>query len=154
MNIQIISFNKLYANDFKLLNFEWLEKYFHIEDYDRIVLENPQKYILDIGGDIYLAKCEDQIVGTIALMKREANMYEIAKMAVTKKYKGHKIGLRLLYWSIQKAIEKGASRVFLDTNSKLKPALHLYEKIGFKNIPAPKDSPYCRCNTRMEIVLK
>lgn len=58
LEVNIIHFNEYYANDFAQLNFEWLEKYFYIEDYDKKVLLNPEKYILDKGGYILLALVE------------------------------------------------------------------------------------------------
>mgnify|MGYP005991127267 CR=1 FL=1 len=151
--VDIIAFNEKYANDFATLNFEWLEKYFYIEDYDREVLTNPKKYILSKGGQILYALIDGEVVGTVALIKRGEGMFELSKMAVTEKYKGLRIGQKLMYACIDYAGQHGCSNLFLDSNRKLEPALNLYRKVGFKEIPVPKDTPYERCNIRMELNL-
>ena len=148
--LKIINFEAQYAEDFLILNLEWLEKYYHVENYDREVLSKPDKYILSKGGHILFALIEDKVVGTLALINRQEDGYELSKMAVTESFQGQKIGKKLIYAGISKAIELGTHRLFLDSNTKLKPALNLYRRVGFKEIPVG-DSPYDRCDIRMEI---
>ena len=50
MNVSIVDFDAGYAESFKNLNYEWISKYFEIEDSDRKMLEDPQGYIIDRGG--------------------------------------------------------------------------------------------------------
>ena len=64
LNVQIISYKEEFKHCFFNLNIEWLEKFFVVEPYDKEVLSQPEKYILNDGGCILFAKCEDQIVGT------------------------------------------------------------------------------------------
>ncbi|TNE55930.1 MAG: GNAT family N-acetyltransferase [Bacteroidetes bacterium] len=149
--IRIVPFEEQYTKEFTQLNFEWLEKYFYIEEYDREVLTKPQEYILNPGGFIFMALYGDQVVGTVALIKRGDGDYELSKMAVTEQYKGLRIGQKLMYYCINFAGEMGFERVFLDSNRSLTPAIQLYHKVGFKEIPVPEDSPYERCNIRMEL---
>ena len=151
--VQIIQYDSKYKEAFTQLNFEWLEKYFYIEDYDREVSTQPQEYILDEGGHIYFAKMGDEIVGTVALINRGDEGFELSKMAVTEEYKGLRIGQKLMYACIHYAGELGIERVFLDSNRKFTPAITLYNKVGFKEIPVPKDTPYERCNIRMELFI-
>jgi ribosomal protein S18 acetylase RimI-like enzyme len=47
----------------------------------------------------------------------------------------------------------GLKRLYLESNSVLKPAVSLYEKIGFKHIKGAS-SPYARCDVQMELKLK
>jgi GNAT superfamily N-acetyltransferase len=151
LKVQIVPFDKQYIKDFTQLNFEWLEKYFYIEDYDREVLTQPQKYILDEGGHIFFALFGDEIVGTVALIKRGDKVFELSKMAVTEKYQGLRIGQKLMYKCIHYAGQSGWEKLFLDSNTILIPAITLYHKVGFKEIPVPEDTPYERCNIRMEL---
>ena len=153
LKVTIINFEDQYTNNFTQLNFEWLEKYFYIEEYDKKVLLNPQKYILDEGGHILFALINEKIVGTVALIKRENGVFELSKMAVTEDYQGFRIGQKLMYACIDLAGRTGAKRLFLDSNTKLTPAITLYNKVGFREIPVPKDTPYERCNIRMELYL-
>ena len=88
MDITFINYNKTYSNNFYELNIEWLEKYFNVEDYDRSILNNPDKYIIDEGGEILFAKHKGEIVGTVALMPTKQNkVYELTKMAVNPDFK-------------------------------------------------------------------
>jgi N-acetylglutamate synthase-like GNAT family acetyltransferase len=153
LNVKIIPFNEKYTTDFTQLNFEWLEKYFYIEDYDRKVLTNPKKYILDKGGYIFFALVNETVVGTVALIKREKSVFELSKMAVTSNYKGLHIGQKLMYKCIGFAGNNNIKRLFLDSNTILTPAITLYKKVGFKEIPVPKNTPYERCNIRMELYI-
>ncbi|MCG8574091.1 MAG: GNAT family N-acetyltransferase [Flavobacteriales bacterium] len=153
LKVEILLFEDKYTTDFAELNFEWLRKYFYIEEYDRKVLQNPSEYILKPGGQILFARVNDKIVGTVALINREEEGYELSKMAVTEEFKGLRIGQKLMYACLDYAGQAGINRVFLDSNRKLTPALRLYEKVGFKEIPVPTDTPYERCDIRMELYL-
>ena len=52
---EIINYSNEYANDFKQLNLEWLNKYNLAESHDLKIINDPKKTILDGGGYIYLA---------------------------------------------------------------------------------------------------
>ena len=62
--IEIIEFSEDLSEPIKTLNYEWLEKYFRIEEGDVISLSDPKKYIVDGGGYICYTKLNGQIVGT------------------------------------------------------------------------------------------
>ena len=53
--------------------------------------------------------------------------------------------------AIEKAKEKKAGKIILYSNTKLVPAIELYRKLGFKEIPV--DGPYQRSDIKMELVL-
>ena len=153
MDVTIINFKEEYTKNFTQLNFEWLEKYFYIEEYDKKILLNPQKYILNEGGHILFALLNNEVVGTVALINRNNNVFELSKMAVTSKYQGLKIGKKLMMACIEYAKNNDVKRLFLDSNTKLAPAISLYNKVGFKEISVPSHTPYERCNIRMEMYL-
>lgn len=148
--VNIINFEDRYTDNFAELNFEWLKKYFYIEDYDRKVLTNPRTYILDAGGHIFLALAEEEVVGTVALIKRGEGMFELSKMAVTSKYQGLKIGQKLMDACLTYVKENEVKYLFLETNTKLAPAIALYKKNGFVEVPSLEDTPYERSDMRME----
>ena len=81
--IEIIPFSSEYSSAIKTLNFEWLEKYFEVEDSDIKTLSNPQLEIIDKGGKIFYAKYQNLIVGTVSLLKIDECTFELSKMAVT-----------------------------------------------------------------------
>ena len=153
IEVELIEYHPKFADDFARLNFEWLEKYFVVEDYDAKLLLNPQKYVIDPGGEILLASVDGQIVGTTALIVREEGTFELAKMAVTEDFKGLRIGQKLMYAAIDYSRRVGKKRIILDSNTKLAPAITLYKKVGFSEIPYDPNTPYQRCNIRMELML-
>ncbi len=151
-NVEILDYSPEFREDFQRLNYEWIEHYFQIEDTDRLALDHPEKKILNPGGHIFMARYGQEIVGTCALIKMDSETYELAKMAVTEKARGKKIGWLLGQACIQKCRQLGAHRLFLESNTRLEPAINLYYKLGFQRVTGPP-SPYARCNIQMELPL-
>lgn len=150
--VEIIPFVNDLAEHFKQLNEAWLKKYFYIEPKDVEVLGDPQAFIIDKGGHIYFAKLGNDIVGTFALIKEAAGVYELGKMAVKEEYQGRSIGNKLLQHALEQARVLGASKVILYSNTILGPAMHLYKKWGFVEVPMDA-SDYKRSNIKMEKVI-
>lgn len=151
MNIEIIDFEPKYRDDFKNLNVEWLEKYFEVEPYDKEVLSNPEKYILEKGGKIFFAKLENKIIGTVALMPKNSS-FELTKMAVTDKIQSKGIGSLLMQKCIDEAKNLGLKEIFLFSNTKLDKAINLYKKVGFLEEHFDS-SDYKRANIYMTLKL-
>ena len=78
--------------------------------------------------------------------------FELAKMAVSPKAQGKNIGWLLGQAIIEKAKALGASGIYLESNTILKPAINLYHKLGFQKV-AGHPTPYERCNIQMELKL-
>jgi len=150
--VQIVEFSEQYNDDFAELNKLWIQKYWQLEQADLDALESPQEYIIDKGGEIYLASYQGEIVGSCALLKMSDDVYELAKMAVSDKAKGKGIGSILGERVIAAAYQLKAKKVYLESNTRLKPAISLYQKLGFKQISGIT-SPYDRCNIQMELLL-
>ena len=153
IKVSVIDFSGKYAKDFETINIDWLEKYFYVEEYDRKVLSDPQKHILDPGGKIFFASINMEIAGTVALIKRGDSIYELSKMGVHERFHGFGIGKKLIERCIEFCKNGQADRLFLDSNKKLKHAIKLYSDIGFVEIPVPEDTPYERCDIRMNYKL-
>ena len=138
--IEIREYSPALKKSFKSLNYEWLEKYFEVEKTDEKILSDPNGKIIKNGGAIFFACIEDNVVATVALIKHRDGALELAKMAVTKKFQGRGIGGKLMQAVIDRARELGAAELYLQTNTKLKAANHLYRKFGFKKtIKSPFD---------------
>jgi len=150
--VKIVDFELENTKDFKELNEEWINKYFALEEEDIHILNNPNEVIIKSGGAILLAKINGVIVGTCALIKIDDESFELAKMAVTEKYRGRQIGKKLGIATLEKAKELNAKRVILVSNKKLITALNLYEKMGFKiSNNTSRESQFERCDISMEI---
>jgi GNAT superfamily N-acetyltransferase len=153
-SIKVVDYAGKYRAAFMDLNVEWISKYFVMEPSDYKVLENPEGYILDKGGFIYVALENETAAGVCAMIKMNDGEYdyELAKMAVAPSFQGRGIGRLLGEAAIQKAKTLNATKIYLGSNVMLKTALRLYQKLGFKEIHG-RPTPYVRCNVQMELVL-
>jgi DNA-binding MarR family transcriptional regulator/N-acetylglutamate synthase-like GNAT family acetyltransferase len=153
-DVQIVDFEPQYLEAFKSLNVEWISTYFEMEEADYKALDNPQEYILDKGGKIFVALYRNEPVGVCALIKMKNPTYdfEMAKMAVSPKAQGKNIGFLLGQAIVNTAREQGASKIYLESNTILKPAINLYNKLGFQKVFGLA-TPYKRCNIQMELVI-
>lgn len=149
--VQIVEYAPAYQQAFRRLNEEWITKYFRMEEGDYKALDHPQEYILDKGGHIYIGLYKDEPVATCALILMEDGGFELAKMAVSPLAQGLGIGYLIGQACIEKARSLGARRIYLESNTTLKPAINLYHKLGFRKAAGPA-SPYERCNIQMELV--
>jgi ribosomal protein S18 acetylase RimI-like enzyme len=151
--VEIIPFSADLKEHIKTLNLEWLKKYFKVEPKDEIVLSNPQDEIIDKGGMIFYAKYNNQIIGTVSLIKIDDFTFELSKMAVTDTIQGLGIGKKIIEHCLAVATEQGIQKLILYSNRSLLPAIHLYEKYGFIEI-ALEDGVYERADIKMERIIR
>jgi putative acetyltransferase len=152
--INILSYESRHAQDFHDLNIAWVSRFFTVEDKDRVQLEDPEAMILDKGGAILMAEDEKGCaIGCVALIPFETDVLEIAKMAVDEAAQGRGVGGRLMGAAIEKAQQLGATELYLESNSALGPAVHLYERAGFRHLSLEErpTSPYERCDVYMRL---
>ncbi|MDB4923574.1 bifunctional helix-turn-helix transcriptional regulator/GNAT family N-acetyltransferase [Mucilaginibacter sp.] len=150
--VEIVPYQPKYKSAFKKLNEDWITQYFKMEESDYKYLDHPEENILKKGGYIFMAIYKDKPVGTCAIVKMSDEQFELAKMGVAPDAKGKGIGFLLGSACIEKAKEAGAKKLYLESNTILKPAISLYHKLGFKKITGPP-SPYERSNIQMELSL-
>lgn len=126
-----------------------------MEEADYKALDHPQEYVLDKGGAILVALYKNEPVGVCALCKMDHPVYdyELAKLAVSPKVQGKGIGMLLCKAVISKAEELGGKRIFIESNTRLKSAIHIYRKLAFKELPE-YHTTYGRGNIQMELVIK
>ncbi len=153
-DVEIVEYKTEYQEAFRALNVEWISNYFEMEEADYKALDNPEEYILNKGGKILVALYQNEPVGVCALIKMNNPDYdfEMAKMAVSPKAQGKNIGWLLGQAIVTKAKELGAKKIYLESNTILKPAINLYYKLGFEKVFG-LETPYKRCNIQMELVL-
>lgn len=153
--VEITEQNPEYFPQFKILNYEWLKKYFWVEKEDEEMLSDPENEIINKGGYIFFAKEEGEVLGTAALIKRNNNSFELAKMAVTEKARGRQIGKKLALAAIERAKRDNADVIFLETSTRLQAACGLYKKLGFEQVEYDEDetSKYGRASIKMKLNL-
>lgn len=154
-NVKIVPYESCYQPAFKALTEEWISAHWKMEEADIKAVEHPQEYILDKGGHIFVALYKDEPVGVCALYKLNDSVYdyELAKLAVSPKVQGKGIGILLCETVINKAEELGGKKIFLESNTLLTPAIHLYRKLGFKEL-AEYCPAYERGDIQMELSIK
>ena len=148
--LDIVPYAPELREHFYRLNAQWLERYFRIEEVDRMVLSDPERYILQPGGAIFFARLGEEIVGTCALLCESPGVFELTKMGVDETFRGLGAGKRLLDACIAEFHRRDGQTLFLESNSRLKPALRMYEKTGFVLQPSARPgSHYERADVYM-----
>jgi GNAT superfamily N-acetyltransferase len=150
--LQIVPYEPRHREKFRLLNEAWINRYFKLEEPDRRALSDPEGYILAKGGFIFMAEYDKEIVGACALIKVDDEVVELAKMAVDDSAQGNGIGYALGKACIDKAKAAGFKKLELLSNTILGPAIKLYKKLGFEEVPLPP-TDYERANIKMEMSL-
>ncbi len=69
--------------------------------------------------------------GGLAEFEPQEGTAELQKLYLSDAAKGHGLGTRLVELIEQRARELGYKRLYLETHSALKAAIHLYEKLGY-----------------------
>jgi GNAT superfamily N-acetyltransferase len=150
--IRIVDYAASHREHFRALNLEWITRFFAVEEADRRILDDPEREIIRPGGCILMAERDAEVVGTCALIRNADGSFELAKMAVAESARGSGVGLLLGRVAIARAKSLGAPRIELLSNTVLRPAIALYRKLGFAEVPLPS-SEYRRANIKMVLEL-
>lgn len=109
-------------------------------------------FYLSTGGNFWGAFIDDELVGTIALIKFDEKSGAIRKMFVKKEFRGkaYQIAQQLLENLISYCHQNGIDQIYLGTVSVLKAALRFYEKNHFTVIEKkalPEKFPVMKADT-------
>jgi putative acetyltransferase len=150
----VVSYRDELRASFERLNRDWIEKYFVLEQPDLEVFSDPRAKILEPGGEIFFVVEDGEVQGTCAVIRHSAEECEIAKMAVAPGARGRGFGDLLMERALAFAAGLGARRVIIVSNTVLEPAIRLYRKHGFVQVPLVTDGRYQRANIRLERELR
>jgi ribosomal protein S18 acetylase RimI-like enzyme len=155
MTITILPFTPDRAADFDQLNRSWIAQYFTVEPFDDLVLRQPQKMIIEPGGEIWFGGLDGEIVGACALLNFAPGIFEFTKLGVDEKARGKGVARALLRFCRDRAREKGAHTLKIFTSSSLAPANALYVSEGFISIPFTEEqrARYQRCDVIYDLPL-
>lgn len=145
--------NKQHLDEFIRLNEEWITKYFSLEEADRALARNPAA-VIEQNGFIFSLVENEKVVGVCALFNAGDAEYELARMAVPPSERGKGYGNLLMEACLNKLKEVGARRVYLVSNTKLKPAVAMYRKFGFVPTGEERHPDYARANIVMELLMQ
>lgn len=154
--MKIIKFKEEYRQSFIDFNTDWIVSNFgFLEEEDIETFENIDKILAD-GGMIFFAE-ENNIPLAACMTHRvknaEPDIWEICKLGSNKNLPHKGAGSAVFKASMDWAISKGAKKLVLISNSKLKPALHIYEKYGFREVEL-SNFDYIRGNIAFEYIVK
>ena len=153
-DIRIVDFDPRWRDDFARLNLEWLERWFVVEPIDREVLGDPETHILADGGRVLFAAA----TATARARRRHGRAQARRRGRVRTDQDGGRarplaargIGRLLMQGALDAFQAPGGRELFLESSSKLGPALALYESVGFRHHPAPRPgSHYARADVYM-----
>jgi len=142
---------------FAALNAQWIEALHVMEPSDEAMVRAPEIY-LENGGQVFTAHIGEVVVGAVALKPHpegpSKGEWELTKMAVDTRFRGHGIGQKLM-----DAVETyardtlGLGRIFLLSNTANAAALRLYARNGWTVNHEGPHPIYARCNIGMEKTL-
>lgn len=103
----------------------------HLSEYYNDSCKNRAYYVI-LDDD-------NNLLGGVGMEKFEniADCVEMQKLYLSDEAKGKGFGIELVSYLEEKAKEQGYSKVYLETHSNLKSAIHLYEKMGYNQIERP-----------------
>ena len=84
-------------------------------------------------ADLWVVVAEDAVIA-YAVVWYAATECELGNLAVAPDRRSRGIGRWLLDWTLQKALERGAERVFLEVRMSNQAAQDLYESRGFVQV--------------------
>ena len=147
--MKIIEYQPEYKDSFIQFNTDWIvDNFGSLEKEDIETFEKIDEELAD-GAMIYFAVEADIPLATCMAKPMDAETWEICKLA-SNKHREHKgCGSAVFKAAMQWAIDHGARRLFILSNSNLKPAIHIYEKYGFQEIKL-EDYEYVRGNIAFE----
>jgi DNA-binding MarR family transcriptional regulator/GNAT superfamily N-acetyltransferase len=149
--VRLVPYNTQLHDFYEQHNRAWVSKYFRMEPIDEATLGDPHTHVFPKGGEIYIVHVGDYPIGGFSLIPHEQRL-ELSKMYVPEALQGCGYGNLVIEQAIACARSKGAHTLFLMSNRILTPAISLYKKYGFEEIPLTPElaALYQRVNIVME----
>lgn len=133
--INVIPFQEKYRQDFIDFNKDWIIRNFGFLEQEDLDTFNQIDSALASGAAIFIA-ADDTGKALACCMARPMGegRWELCKFAANPAQPHKGAGCAVFEASIRYAIEHKARELFLLSNSKLKTALHIYQKYGFEEV--------------------
>lgn len=132
--MKILEYDSRYKESFIQFNTDWIVDNFGFLEKEDIETFEKIDEDLKNGAMIYFAVENDVPLATCMAKQMNGETWEICKLASNKNREHKGCGSAVFEAAVQWAIDQGAKRLFILSNRKLKPAIHIYEKYGFKEI--------------------
>lgn len=137
--MKVDTYKPKYKEAFVRLNTEWLTRFYWIESYDQYAMDHVEELIEQGAMAFFALDDEEEVIATCMAMPLEGATWEICKLAARNQYTGTGAGSAVLLAAINYAEQHGARKEVLISCRGLKPAIHLYQKFGFHEVPYRKE---------------
>ncbi len=103
-------------------------------------LDHLSEYYNEPRRAYYVLAENDTVIGGVgyAVFDGFDACCELQKLYLRDDHKGQRIGYKMMRFLEEKAEEAGYRRIYLETHTNLKAAIHLYEKCGYREIERPE----------------
>ncbi|MEM9324859.1 MAG: GNAT family N-acetyltransferase [Bacteroidota bacterium] len=119
---------------------EWLQMDLCFQSIDKEFETFSQMYGPPSGRFLY-ATIDGVVAGGVGVRKINDQVCEMKRLYVYEEFQGLGLGRRLCDELLKVAQDLGYARMRLDTVEKLQRAIHLYQKMGFYEIPKYYENP-------------
>lgn len=105
-------------------------------------LKDPARKYNAPEGELLVAIDENEsVIGMIAYHRHSDVRCEMKRLYVQPRWRGQKVGEKLIQAILQHAQQAGYKEMVLDTIQPLKTAIHLYHKFGFQECEPYYNNP-------------
>lgn len=133
--MEIIEYQEKYKDYFIQFNTDWIvDNFGSLEQEDIDTFKHIEENLRN-GAMIYFALEDETVLATCMTKPLDDNgTWELCKLGSNKQLPHRGAGSAVFEAAMNWAIHHGAKKLFILSNSKLKPALHIYEKYGFHEV--------------------
>lgn len=133
--MEILEYQEKYKEDFIQFNTDWIiDNFGFLEEEDLDTFRHIEDS-LKKGAMIYFAVENETVLATcMAKPMNEEGVWELCKLGSNKHVPHKGAGGAVFEAAMNWAVRHGAKKLFILSNSKLKAALHIYEKYGFHEV--------------------
>jgi len=149
--MRIVPYQIKYKQEFIDMNKAWISDMFVLEAEDLAVLNNIDA-ALEYGAQIFFAVDDnDSVMACCMIAPLPNGEWEIEKFAAKGMYTGTGAGSACLKACLDYAKTKRVEKVVIVTNRRCAPAIHIYRKFGFVEVPVDKEKfPFDRADIAFE----
>ena len=137
--MEIVKYDPKYKADFVRLNTEWLTRFYWVESFDQYTMDHVDDLIAQGAMAFFALDDNGDVLATCMAMPLEGSIWEMCKLAARNQYTGTGAGSAVLRSAMHYAEEHGAQKEVLISCRSLEPAIHLYKKFGFHEVPYRKE---------------
>lgn len=151
--MEIIEYQEKYKDYFVQFNTDWIvDNFGFLEEEDMDTFRHIEES-LEKGAMIYFAVEAENVLATCMAKPLDENgTWELCKLGSNKHLPHKGAGSAVFEAAMNWALSHDAQKLFIISNSSLKPALHIYEKYGFHEVKL-NDYEYVRGDIAFEYIV-